>query len=98
MAGSAESAHQSGHDVRRRGPGETARRAAEERLAPTAVAARAAAAEEHQASLARVVVAQESRDEEMTEAFVTNNAENVKPRVEVSREDSTEADQSNGRR
>ena len=51
--------------------------AAEERLAPAASAARAE-------------VAQESRDEEMNEACVTNNAENVKPRSEVSREDSIE--------
>ena len=63
-------------------------RTAEERLAPAASAARAEVAQERQASLARVEVAQENQDEEMTEACVTNNAENVKPRVEVLREDS----------
>ena len=42
-------------------------RAAEERLAPTALAARAEVAHEGQASPAKVEVAQESRDEEMTE-------------------------------
>ena len=52
-------------------------RAAAKRLAPAATAARAE-------------VAQESRNEETNEAFVTNNAENVKPRVDVSREDSNE--------
>ena len=46
--------------------------------------------QEEEASLARVELAQESRDEEMNEACVTNNAENVKPRVEILREDSTE--------
>ena len=40
---------------------------------------RAEVAQEGQASLARVEVAQKSRDEEMTEACVTNNVENVKP-------------------
>ena len=35
-------------------------------------------------------LSQESRDEEMNEACVANNAENFKPRIEVSREDSTE--------
>ena len=40
--------------------------------------------------LARVEVAQESHDEEMNEACVTNNAENVKPRTDESRDDSTE--------
>ena len=63
--------------------------AAEERLAPAASAARAEVAQEGQASPARVEAAQESRNEEMTEALVTNNAENVKPRIEISREDST---------
>ena len=53
-------------------------RTAEERLAPAA-------------SPARVELAQESRDVEMNEACVTNNAENVKPRVEILREDTTEA-------
>ena len=43
-----------------------------------------------QASLARVEP-RKGRDPEMTEAFVTNNADNVKPRIEESREDSTEA-------
>ena len=47
-------------------------------------------AQEGLASPARVEVAQESRYEEMNEACVTNNAENAKPRSEVSREDSTE--------
>ena len=65
-------------------------RMAEERLAPAASAARAEAAQESQASPARVELAQEGRDEEMNEACVTNNAENVKPRVEILREDSTE--------
>ena len=53
--------------------------AAEERLAPAASAARAEVALEGQALPARVDVAQESRDEEMTEAFVPGNAESVKP-------------------
>ena len=66
-------------------------RTAEERLAPAASVARAVVALEGQVSLARVELAQESRDEEMSEACVTNNAENVKPRVEILREDSTEA-------
>ena len=66
-------------------------RTAEERLAPAASAARAEVAQEGQASLARVELAQESRDEEMSEACATNNAENVKPRVETHREDSTKA-------
>ena len=57
--------------------GQQSLRAAEERLSPAAPAARAE-------------VAQESRNEEMKEAFVTNNAENVKPRIGESREDSTE--------
>ena len=60
------------------------------RLAPAASAASAEVAQEGQASLARVGVVHESRDEEMTEAFATNNAENVKPRLEESREGSTE--------
>ena len=64
-------------------------RAAEKRLAPAASAARAEVAQEGQASLARVEVAQESPDEEMTEACVTSVPENVKPRIEESREDST---------
>ena len=64
--------------------------AAEERLAPAASAARAEAALEGQASPAMVELAQESRDEEMNEACVTNNAENVKPRIDESRDDSTE--------
>ena len=71
--------------------GEQRLRTAEERLAPGASAARAEAALEVQASPARVELAQESRDEEMNEACVTNNAENVKPLIEVSWEDSTEA-------
>ena len=58
---------------------------------PAASAARAEAAQEGQASFARVELAQESRDEEMNEACVTNNAENVKPRVGIFREDSTDA-------
>ena len=66
-------------------------RTAVERLAPAASAARAEAAQEGQASPARVELAQERRDEEMNEACVTNNAENVKPRVEILREDSTGA-------
>ena len=57
--------------------------AAEERLAPAASAARAEKTQKGRASLASVGVAQESRDEEMTEACVTNNAENVKPWIEV---------------
>ena len=65
-------------------------RTAEERLAPAASAARAERAQKGKASPARVEGAQESRDEEMNEACVTNNAENVKPRVEILREDSTE--------
>ena len=65
-------------------------RTAEERLASAASAARAEAVQEGQASRARVELAKESRDEEMTEACATNNAENVKPRVETLREDSTE--------
>ena len=43
-------------------------------------------------SAARVEVAQESRDEEMIEPSATSNAENVKLRVEVSREESTEVE------
>ena len=66
-------------------------RKAEKRLAPAASAARAEAAQEGQASLARVELAPKNRDEETSEACVTNNAENVKPRVEILREDSTEA-------
>ena len=66
-------------------------RTVEERLAPAALAARAEVAQEGQASPARVELAQESRDEQMSEACVTNNAENVKPRVEILREASTEA-------
>ena len=66
-------------------------RLAEKRLAPAASAARADVAQEGQASPARVELAQESRDEEMSEACVTDNAENVKPRVEILREESTEA-------
>ena len=56
-------------------------RKVKERLAPAASAARAEVAQE----------AQESRDEGMTEASVTSDAENVKPRIEESREDSTPA-------
>ena len=52
-------------------------RTVEKRLAPAAPAARAE-------------VEKEKRDEEMTEASVTSDAENVKPRIEESREDSTE--------
>ena len=66
-------------------------RAAEERLAPVASAARAEEAPEGQASPARVAVAKESGDEEIIEALVESNAENVKPRIEASREASTEA-------
>ena len=62
----------------------------EERLAPAASAARAEVSQEGQASPARVEVAQGSRDEEMNEACVTNKAENVKPQIEESREDSTD--------
>ena len=65
-------------------------RTAEERLAPAASAARAETAQEGKASPARVEVAQESRDEEMNDACVTNNAEDIKPRVEILREDSME--------
>ena len=65
-------------------------RTAEERLAPAASAARAEVAQEGQVSPARAELAQESRDEEMNEACVTNNAENVKPRIDESRDDSTE--------
>ena len=61
---------------------------AEERLAPEASAARAEVAQEGQASPARVEVAQESLDEEMTDACVTSDLENVKPRIEEYREDS----------
>ena len=39
----------------------------------------AESAQEGRASPARVELAQESQDEEMTEACETNNAENVKP-------------------
>ena len=60
-------------------------RTAEERLAPPASATRAEAAP------ARVEVDQESWDEEMNEACVTNNAENVKLWIEAPRKDSTEA-------
>ena len=56
-----------------------------------ASAARAAVAQEGQVSPARVELAQESRDEEMSEACVTNYAENVKLRVEILREDSSES-------
>ena len=66
-------------------------RAAEDRLAPAASAARAEVAQEGEVSLARVELAQESRDAEMSEVCVTNNAESVKPRIDESREDSTEA-------
>ena len=54
-------------------------RAADERLAPAASAARAEVTQESQASLARVQVVQERRSKDMNEAFVVNNAENVKP-------------------
>ena len=64
--------------------------AVQDRLAPAASAARAEVAQEGLSSPARVEVAQLSRDEEMNEACVTNNAEIVKPRVEESRDDSTE--------
>ena len=63
---------------------------AKERLASAASATRAGVAQEGQASLARVEVAQESRDEEMNEARVTNDAENVKHQIGESRDDSTE--------
>ena len=66
-------------------------RTAEERLTLGASAARGEVAQEGQVSPAMVELAQESRDEEMSEACVTNNVENVKPRVEILREDSTEA-------
>ena len=52
-------------------------RTAEERLAPAA-------------SATRTEVAQESRDAEMNEACVTNNAENVKLWIGESLDDSTE--------
>ena len=52
-------------------------RTAEERLTPAA-------------SATRIEVVQETRDEEKKEACVTDNAENVKPRVQVVREDWTE--------
>ena len=65
-------------------------RTVEERLAPAASAARAEVAQEGQASLARVEAAQESQDEEMTEARVTNNADNVELRIHEFLEDSTE--------
>ena len=65
-------------------------RAAEERPAPPASAARAKVAEEGRHRLHGFEVLQESRDEEMSEASVTSNAENVEPRFEVTREDSTE--------
>ena len=71
-------------------PGQQRLRTAEERLTPAASATRAEVAHEDQASPARVEAAQESRDEEMNEACVTNNAENVKPWIEASREDSTD--------
>ena len=71
-------AHQSGCDVRRRW------------TAKTACATRASSIG-CKAPPARVEVAQESRDEKMNEAYATNNAENVKPRVEILWEDSTEA-------
>ena len=65
-------------------------RTVEERLAPAVSAASAEVTQEGPASLARVEVAQECRDGEMTEASVTSIAENVKLRVEESRHDSTE--------
>ena len=89
-------AHHIGKHVRRRGPAGDA--CAEERLAPAASAARAEVAQKGQASLVRVEVAQENRDEEITEASVTSDAGNVKPRIEESREDSDRSDQSNGGR
>ena len=46
--------------------------------------------QEGQVSPARIEVAQESRDEETNEACVTNDAESVKPRIDESRDDSTE--------
>ena len=57
---------------------------------PAASATRAEAAKEDQASIARVVVAQKSLDEVINEACVTNNAENVKQRIDESLDDSTE--------
>ena len=63
-------ARQSGDDVRRRGPGETA---------TAASAARDEAAEEGQASPARVEAAQKSRNHELNEGFEVNNAGKVKP-------------------
>ena len=65
-------------------------RTAEKQLAPAASATRAEEAQEHKASPARAELAQESRDEEMSEACVKNKAESVKPRIDESREDSTE--------
>ena len=50
-------------------------------------ATRASRAQEGQASPAGVELALESRDEEMNEASETNNAENVKPRIDESRDD-----------
>ena len=70
--------YRSDQNVRRRGP------------ASAASVARAEAAQEGQASSARIEGVQENRDEEMTEASITSDAENVKPRIEESREDSIE--------
>ena len=74
--------HPSGKDVRRRGPAK--------RLAPAASGARGEVAQEGQASPTRVEVAQESRDEEMTEVFVKSSRMEGKPRMGQSREDLTE--------
>ena len=71
-------------------PGQQRLHTAKERLAPAASAARAEAAQEGQACLQGLSLPRRSRDEEMSEACVTNNAENVKPRVEILREVSTE--------
>ena len=56
---------------------------------PAASAARAEVAQEGQASLAWVELAQGSRDKRWLKRLHANS-ENVKPRDEVSREDSTE--------
>ena len=79
-------AHQNGHDVRRRVP------------AKTACGGGATRASSIGRKLASVEVAQESRDEEITKACVTNNAENVNPRIEESRERFGRSEPSNGGR
>ena len=72
-------------------------RAAEERLASATSAASSGVAQEGHASLARVEVARERRDEETTEALLTVNADNVKPRVEGISGKFDRTEQSNGR-